>query len=250
MVAVSDNHLRQKLRLLIENGWIEIPDERRYGGTGGPGKLLEDELGVDGGNDDLPDAGRWELKYHSGTSLLTLFHKEALPAGHLEHLVRNYGWRNEQNQMCFRHTVSGVTGRGFFIKNENSKISVHNQDYPDEVLAYWSHDRIMNAFVAKLRHLVVVKGERQKNWVRYTSAHFFKEPQSSNLMDAIESGLIYIDFDAREKSLPSKALRNHGTKFRITFENLKLIYHDFEELDPVLGEAIPGQENMQPNFKF
>jgi len=36
----------------------------------------------------------------------------------------------------------------------------------------------------------------------------------------------------------------------VIFENLKLIYHDFEELDPVLGEAIPGQETIQPDFKF
>ena len=177
-------------------------------------------------------------------------HKEALPAGHLNHLIQHYGWYNDKNQKCFRHTISGITKRGFFIKNNDNRISVHNQDCPDEVLAYWPHDRITNAFVAKLRHLVVVKGERQKNLVRYTSAHFFKEPQSSKLMDAIESGLIYIDFDAREQSLLSKALRNHGTKLRITFENLKLIYHDFEELDPILGEAIPGQETIQPDTKF
>lgn len=249
MVAVSDNHLRDKLQLLIAKSWIKIPDIKRYGGTGGPGKLLEDELGVDGGNDDLPDAGRWELKYHSGTSLLTLLYKEALPAGHLDNLVQIYGWTNEINQMCFRHTISGVTGRGFYIKNEGSRISVHNRDCPEETLAYWPHDRIMNAFVAKLRHLVVVKGERQKNWVKYTSAYFFKEPQSSKLMDAIESGLIYIDFDAREKSPPSTALRNHGTKFRITFENLKLIYHDFEELESVSGEIIHGPESIQPNTR-
>lgn len=250
MVAVSDNNLRLQLRLLIERGWIDIPDIKRYGGTGGPGKLLEDELGVDGGNDDLPDAGRWELKYHSGTSLLTLMHKEALPLGHLERLVREYGWPNKKEELCFRHTISGTTSRGFYIRNDDKQISVHNQNRPNEVLAYWPHDRIMNAFIAKLRHLVVVKGNRENSRVKFTSAHFFKEPQASNLMDAIGSGLMCIDFDAREQLPSNTSLRNHGTKFRIKFDNLKFIYHQLDDLSPTQDIQTLEANSEHPKFKF
>ncbi|NCF48416.1 MAG: hypothetical protein GWP36_02710, partial [Bacteroidetes bacterium] len=119
MAAVSNNELRLRLHLLIEKGWIEIPDETKYRGTGGVGKLLESELDVDGSNDDLPDSGRWELKFHSGTSLLTLMHKEALPTDHLQSLIARFGWLDRANRMSFRHTIGGETKRGFYLKNED-----------------------------------------------------------------------------------------------------------------------------------
>jgi len=107
MATISDSIFKRRIQLLINSKWIKIPDESKYGGTGGPGRLLEDELGVNGSNDDLPDAGRWELKFHSGTSLITLFHKEALPQGHLLSLITKYGWVNNQSRRCFRHTIRG-----------------------------------------------------------------------------------------------------------------------------------------------
>ena len=103
MPILSNEKLKERLRILIQQGWIEIPTDSGYGGTGGPGKLLENLLGVAGGNDELPDSGRWELKYHSGKSLLTMFHKEASPRGHLEQLVQEFGWPDEQNR-----TASGT----------------------------------------------------------------------------------------------------------------------------------------------
>lgn len=58
MTALSRGELRLELRSLIARDWIEIPDLKRYCGTGGPGKVLGDKLNVEGGNDDLPDSGR------------------------------------------------------------------------------------------------------------------------------------------------------------------------------------------------
>jgi len=248
MVAVSDNELRLRLRFLLEKGWIEIPDQTRYRGTGGPGKLLEDELSVDGGNDDLPDSGRWELKYHSGKSLLTLFHKEASPKDHMRRLIQTFGWPDNKGRLNFRHTIGGTTGRGFFLRDDAGHISICNQKYPDTTFAHWTHDTIINAFVAKLRHLVVVKGERNKNYVRYNSAHFFREPQVTNLIEAISSGLVLVDFDAREELPPKTGLRNHGTKFRIKFENLRLIYHHIEGLEGLSPEFSTISLGKQPDL--
>ena len=226
MPILSNEKLKERLRILIQQGWIEIPTDSGYGGTGGPGKLLENLLGVAGGNDELPDSGRWELKYHSGKSLLTMFHKEASPRGHLEQLVQEFGWPDEQNRTSFRHTVAGVTGRGFYIDNDGQNICLRNNACPERCLASWKHDTIINAFVTKMRHLIVVKGERRKNLVKYRTAHFFWEPQSSSVIDAIIDGKILIDFDARTKSAWSSVLRNHGTKFRIRYEDLRVLYHE------------------------
>ena len=58
MAVLSYTELKIQIRFLIAKGWIETPDTSNYRGTGGPGKVLEDELNVDGGNDDLPESNR------------------------------------------------------------------------------------------------------------------------------------------------------------------------------------------------
>ena len=58
MAVPSCMELKIQIRSLIAKGWIQTPNTRKYRGTGGPGKVLEDELNVDGGNDDLPESNR------------------------------------------------------------------------------------------------------------------------------------------------------------------------------------------------
>ena len=60
--AINDHKIKQQESLFaaIENlvvpkEWRELPDERRYNGTGGPGNYLEDQLGVQAGNMDIAD---------------------------------------------------------------------------------------------------------------------------------------------------------------------------------------------------
>ncbi|MBC7886571.1 MAG: hypothetical protein H7Z13_01685 [Ferruginibacter sp.] len=45
-----------------------------------------------------------------------------------------------------------------------------------------------------------------------------------NIIEAVKTGIIYIDFDARTKGLRGTNLRNHGTKFRIHINNIGVIY--------------------------
>ena len=71
---MTDADLYARLRGVLRRGWIPMPDYSGYRGTGAPGKILEELLGIDGGNFDTPDAGRWEIKFHSRNALLTLFH--------------------------------------------------------------------------------------------------------------------------------------------------------------------------------
>jgi hypothetical protein len=227
MAAISNSELDGRIRTLLNKGWLEIPHNQGYGGTGGPGKFLEHQLGCDGGNDDIPDTGRWELKYHSNTSLLTLFHKEAQPRGHLETLVQRFGWLNNNNCKCFRHTITGITNRGFYIENNGSEILVKNLNYPDETFGYWPHDTLITTFAAKFRNLVIVIGTRKHQLINYQKAMFFEEPHITQLISAIEAGIIHIDFDARTKAEHAVTLRNHGTKFRISLENIRLLYKKY-----------------------
>ena len=81
MIVIPDKELYTRLRDVLKRGWIPLPDEKGYGGTGGLGLFLEKLLGLSSGNFDVPDSGRWEIKFHSKKALLTMFHLEGKPRG-------------------------------------------------------------------------------------------------------------------------------------------------------------------------
>ncbi len=227
MKIMSDQKLFSRLRRLLGAGWMGIPDEPGYGGSGAPGKILEKELGLDGGNQDTPDGGKWELKYHSNASPITLFHLEAEPKGHLRHMVREFGWEDKEGRTSFRHTIWGRSDRGFYVENESERITVRNNSVSDMVWPFWTHQRLINAFVAKLRRVIAVKGEKSRGRVRYLSACLYTEPDAALFIGAISQGLIAIDFDVRTNN--GSGLRNHGTKFRIKADHLEKLYSHVEE---------------------
>ncbi len=231
MTTMSDDELFHRLRDVIGRGWIPVPDDPGYGGTGAPGIMLEDFPGVSGGNLDIPDAGKWEIKFHSRNSLLILFHLEAEPRGHMRHMVRRFGWEDAQGRTSFRHTIRSSSAMGFYVSNESGRITIRNDSTPDMLQPYWTHDRLINAFASKLRRLIVVRGQRRRNpnSVRYDNAHMYWGPQITLFTDAIEKGIVAIDFDARTNN--GKGLRNHGTKFRTTYDNLTNLYHHHRQLD-------------------
>jgi len=227
---IVDTELFSNIRQAMKRDWIRIPVGYGYGGTGGPGRILEELAGVSAGNQDVPDSGKWELKFHSQNALLTLFHKEGEPKGHLHQMVRRFGWPDKKGRLSFRHTIHGRSDKGFYVVNESNRITVRHPDEADIVWPYWAHDTLINAFAAKFRRLIVVKGQRQSHdgskWVRFESAKAFEEPRVTLFVQAIEQGIIAIDFDARTQN--GRGLRNHGTKFRIHYDNLQYLYESAE----------------------
>jgi hypothetical protein len=233
MSKMNDNAFFNKLREVIDNGWYVIPEDTGYGGTGGPGLLLEDLIGIDRNNRDGPDSGVWELKFHSGKSPLTLFHLTPQPKGVMHEFVRGYGWPDLKGRTSFRHTIWGSSSRGFKIANDVNRIIVRNEGPVADIKItppYWAHDNLMNAFVYKLRRLALVHGTKRKGKVRYEYARLYWEPKITDFISAIERGLIAIDFDART-NLSGMGLRDHGTKFRIKIEDLSSLYLKNEKFD-------------------
>lgn len=219
---ITEAELFGRVRALIKTGWLDIPSGGGYGGTGGPGILLEERLGVRGGNLDIPDAGRWEIKFHTKNALLTLFHLEGEPRGHMHQMVRTFGWCDRKGRTSFRHTIRGRSDKGFYVANESNRITVRHDIVSDIIWPYWTHDKIVNAFAAKLRRLIVVEGKRRTGQVRYERAWAYESPQTTMFAGAVERGIVAIDFDARTNN--GRGLRNHGTKFRISVDDLRLIY--------------------------
>ena len=229
MTTITDQVLFARLRGAINRGWIPIPDHYGYRGTGAPGDILEELLGLDGRNLDIPDGGKWELKYHSGKALMTLFHLEAKPKGHMRHIVQEFGWLDGKGRKSFRHTIRGRSERGFYVVNESGRITVRNNSVSDMVWPYWTHDALTNAFVSKLRRLISVKGQKKNGKVRYMRASLYREPSAAHFIEAVARGIVAIDFDARTTN--GRGLRNHGTKFRIDAGDLSKLYAQVDRFD-------------------
>jgi len=221
----------KRLREILNAGWLEMPlDVPRYNGTGGPGNYLEDLLGLTSGNQDIADCVGWEVKFFTPkTSLITLFHKEPEPAGILRYMVSKYGWKDKQGRLSFRHTIHGQSDR-FMVINDAGSIIIRAKNDGNDPVPTWTHDILLNIAGNKLRRLVAAKGQKKERLVKYDSVELYENIHLTNLIQNLVSGRIAIDFDVREFSADSKGLRNHGTKFRVSPDDLHRIYEKHKPL--------------------
>lgn len=226
----NKRQLLTRLREIMTAGWLEMPSSvDRYNGTGGPGNWLEDLLGVTAGSQDIADCIGWEVKYYTPkTHLITLFHKEAEPRGIMRYMVSRHGWKDAYGRLSFRHTISGQSDK-FTVVDDAGAIIVRllkgNGPVPT-----WTHDTLLNIAGGKLRRLVAVQGQRKGRLVKFDRADLYENLHLTRLIQNIISGRIAIDFDVREMSAGSKGLRNHGTKFRVSPDNLPKLYQKHERL--------------------
>lgn len=224
--AVRDDDLFDEVSKIL-GVWYPIPTKHGYRGTGAPGRLLEDLLHIQENNQDLPDAGRWELKYTSETSYLTLFHKDPEPRNPsvIKNLIDCCGWDGNPGERNFRHTIWGNSKRGFRVMVTEEDVRVTHPDFPN-IIPKWDRDDLNNSAVVKLRNLLLVFGSmRKKNGKRsviYKSAHLNTKFRFSEFLRGLRKGWIAIDFDAKIKE--NGGLRNHGTKFRIKTQDLARLY--------------------------
>lgn len=226
----TKTEMKTRLKDLLVAGWLDMPtDVPRYNGTGGPGNFLEDLLGVTAGNQDIADCIGWEVKWCSPqTHLITLFHKEADDSKIMRYMVSKFGWRDAAGRLSFRHTIRGESDR-FKVFSDAGNIIVRPVKGNGPV-PMWSHDELMNVAGGKLRRLVVVQGVRRESRVRFDRADLYETLRLTKLAELLTQGKIAIDFDVRETRPDSKALRNHGTKFRVAPEDLRQLYEKHERL--------------------
>ena len=211
-----------RLRAVLRERKYTMPDRAPYKGSGAPGVFLENLLELSASNQDIPDAGGWEIKFHSQTTnLVTLFHKTPEPKGIMHTLVNKWGQRDAHGRQSLRHTISGKSAR-FRVVDDAGQIIVRPLK-GNGLVPFWTHDTIQNIAASKLRRLILVRGRRSKQDVEYLRADCFEELQMSELFNEIVRGTICIDFDAR--STETKALRDHGTKFRVSPDDVCRLYN-------------------------
>ena len=248
--------LREELKKIKEMGWIK---NRRPGNAGGVGNTLEDLLNVPENNLQLPDFGKWELKSQRSatSSLLTLFHMEPKPAKARvvpRILLPLYGWGHQkagilypENERSFRQTINAIScsDRGFKVEinREQEKVSIsfdfgkidiRHSEWKNSILnlagtgdispkPYWTFSDIQKKLDKKLHNLMYVKADTKtvngEEYFKYNQIEAFANPSLEKFLSLMESGFIYIDFDARTG-------HNHGTKFRIKPAYKEAVYNE------------------------
>jgi hypothetical protein len=220
-----------------------------YGGTGGPGKLLEFLLGINGGNADHGDFKGIEIKYKShnnekrrnkgkaSSCMITLLHKDPVEgSAGITPLVKRHGRIDKKGRLSLRHTISGSTD--FTITYDSEKIVVTNKT--SGLTVHWDRNEITNSMSRKLDRIVVVSGRIRKVYVsgqlnpdRYVTfdyAAYYTGFKISDFIQNIMEGIILMEFDAVEKDPGSDRLRGHGTKFRMHLKNLDFVWSSFNYL--------------------
>jgi len=195
------------------------------------------------------------------TSLITLFHMEPSPRAFKfvpSILLPKYGWAHSkagvkypENEMSFRQTINAVhhSNRGFkvnidrdnrkvLIQFDESKVDrnqhgawlksvIENVGAGDlNPQPYWGFDDLFHKAGTKLHNCFFVQAIAKKikgqEYFLYESIYMLKQLDLDKFISAIETGNIYIDFDARTG-------HNHGTKFRIKRNILTDLYAEVVE---------------------
>lgn len=245
--------LIKELRAIRDMGWIA---SHRGKNDGAVGNTLEDLLGIQENNLPIPNAAEWELKAQrkNTNSLTTLFHMEPSPRA-LKFvpaiLLPIYGWPHDKagdkypvGEMSFRQTINaaGVSDRGFSVKVDHlerkvsvtfdqSKVAERHSEWFLNMLArggghfehypYWGFDDLFHKAGTKLHNCFFVRADNKvengKEYFLFNEILMLKKFSLEKFVEAIESGDVYIDFDARTG-------HNHGTKFRIRDKKIPDLY--------------------------
>ena len=253
---ITKEELIEKFKEIEKSGWIE---NYRKGNDGAVGNILEDLLGIPENNLPIPNAAEWELKSQKSntSSLTTLCHVEPSPRALSlvpNMLIPKYGWAHKdagvkysKDEKSFRSTTNAVTftDRGFRLNVnrveqriefvfDSSKCSNRHNDWlksveeraglgPFEVTPYWGFNDLYTKAGTKLLNcfyvLADVKREGGKEYFHYNQVLMLKRVNMDRFIEAIESGRLYVDFDARTG-------HNHGTKFRIAFKDIPMLYEE------------------------
>lgn len=255
MKIYTKSELIRRLLEIKGEGWIPNARPGNQGGVGNTLEDLlgieENNLPIPNASEWELKAQRTNQ-----TSLTTLFHMEPSPRAIRfvpAVLLPKYGWRHEkagtkysESEMSFRQTINAAsrTDRGFGIQidyNERKILVSFDYSYVDvekhkEWLdsvrervglgelapqPYWGFDDLYHKAATKLLNCFYIKADVKKvggeEYYYYKDIYMLQTFDFEKFIDAIEKGVILIDFDARTG-------HNHGTKFRMRQDRLPELY--------------------------
>lgn len=261
--AFSKEELIEKFKDIYAKGWIK---NYRGNNDGAVGNILEDLLEIPENNLPIPNAAEWELKAQRSntSSLLTMFHMEPSPRAMKvvpNILLQKYGWASAEagrkypeDEKSFRATLNtkAYSDRGFKV-NVNDELRrveiIFDNSHTDErhsewansvnervghlnnfdVAPYWGFDdlfhkagvKLTNCFYVQADQKFEINDHKRENFFLYNYVLKLSQFNLDKFINAIRQGKIYVDFDARTG-------HNHGTKFRIYYYDIPLLYKNVE----------------------
>lgn len=223
---------------IIEMGWVE---SHRTGPTG-IGKTFEDLLGKMEDNISMPDYKSIEVKTQDSatSSMITLFTKSPNnPTNANTYLRINYGNTDDSSDLKILHTTISTKNynthrSGYQFKvivdkdNELIKISIKDSSTGKVVddSVSWSFDVIREIIRKKLKYIAKVDGEKKiehrKTYYKYTNISLLVDFSFEKFLNALEAGDILIDIriGVYKSGRSIGKTHDHGTGFRITYDNL------------------------------
>jgi len=230
-----------ELRKLLQelHGVGFVPSERR--GPTGIGHTLEAWLCVAENNLPIPDiGGRTEVKAtRSATnSLITLFtfNRSVWHLSQAETVLK-WGYYDEKKgrRPSLYSTVSASRpnpqGLKLALPESEDKITLIH-DESGELLATWDLFHIVGKFTSKFERLLFVHAKTRNGKdgeeFHFDQAQLLSEPSPRTFRDSFLRGKAVIDI--RMHILPNKAVRNHGTGFRVHEHDLPSLFGRMDNL--------------------
>lgn len=231
-------NIDQLIRILLEiknKGFIKT---HRSHDTG-IGKTLEDLLGIQENNIQLPDIGKIELKSKriNSQSMLTLATKSPLPRSVNKNLFIKYKYADQDGVYCLHSTVYGsrFNPQGFRVVFQDDNIELQNRE---NIKAYWPITVFDNILKAKSDKIVLVfaktEGKRGtvNEYFHFTEAYLLSNLNINKFKCAIEEDKLKIDIriGSYKSGKNIGKYHDHGTGFRISKRDFLYIYDNFEQL--------------------
>lgn len=228
--------VQKNLLSLKEKGFVT---SKREGPTG-VGYTLEQELNLTETNLSIPDIdGQVELKAtrKDSNSLVTLFtFNRAVWKFHQRDIIKKYGYLDESGRQALFTTVlyNQPNPQNLTIELDSSAKEVHLYHNSGGLLATWSLYTIVEKFVFKLKSLLIVLADNRiddisgKEMFYYKEAYLLERPSPNRFIIAFKNSQIAIDLRMYLKD--TGTVRNHGTAFRITENNVIDLYRDRKKI--------------------
>lgn len=241
------NELNREFERVKAMGWIAAPHNR----NNEQGSLFETLIDKPEENFEIPDFEGIEIKTHVKNSkyLITLF--SANPEGkeffEINRLCGQYGYPDSKIKTA-RILYGNVSAKvpkkiglwysyQLMVDQQSEKVYLYIYDYAGKIVekvSYWDFSILKEKLERKLSYLAYIRVERKKiqgqYYFKYTDIQFYKLRDFSIFLNLLEEGKIIVCFNVGVFHSGRRVgqIRNHGTGFCISSENIRLLFDSIE----------------------
>ena len=227
----AEYELIKKFNEIRKKGWIE--KKSKYNNSEF-GLNFEKMIGKNIDYESCPDFKDIEIKTKLifSKSSLTLFSISIDEENGIKRLIDQYGYK-KNNCHSFRGDLfygwNKVGLNKFYLEVEDNKLVLKSKSM--HPIISWDIKKIEERLYTKTKKIALVyketKKEKEKIYYRYYWMEQYILKDKVNISEMIKNKIIYITMNAGEyiDKNNQKKILNHGNGFRISTENLNVIYN-------------------------